>query len=78
VRVDGLRIPTGGNYALELDGEPLPDWHGYAEERTKARGESVQRAVSAGRHVLRATCIGRDEPSSGYEAELDALVGEEF
>jgi hypothetical protein len=76
VRVDGLQIPTGGNYALELDGEPFPDWHGYAAERQKAQGESVRRAVSAGRHVLRATCTGRDEASGGYDAELDALVGE--
>jgi hypothetical protein len=75
VRVDGLRIPTGGNYGLELDGEPLPDWHGYAGERTRVAAESVRRAVTAGRHVLRATCIGRDEQSTGYDAELDSLVG---
>ena len=76
VRVDGQVGPSGGDYALALDGEPLGSWRGYAAERRAARGETVRRKVTAGRHVLVATCTGRDEESTGYDAELDALVGE--
>jgi hypothetical protein len=32
--------------------------------------------MDATRHVLVALCTGRDPASSGYDARLDALVGE--
>jgi hypothetical protein len=76
IRVDGLEGPDGGNYALSLDGETLPDWHGYAPEGTAIHGERVPLTLAAGRHTLVARCIGRDDASRGYDAELDALVGE--
>jgi hypothetical protein len=76
VRVDGFEGPEDGDYSLVLDGEPLPDWHGYAAEATSSHGESTSRTLTSGRHVLVARCIGRDAASRGYDAELDALVGE--
>jgi hypothetical protein len=76
VRVDGDQGPEDGNYTLVLDGEPLPDWHGYAAEATSNHGESVPRMLMSGRHTLVARCVGRDDASRGYDAELDALVGE--
>jgi len=76
VRVDGLQGPEDGDYALTLDGEPLPLWHGYAPRPTPTRGEAVARTLSSGRHALVARCVGRDDASRGYDAELDALVGD--
>jgi hypothetical protein len=76
VRVDALVGPSDGDYSLSLDGESLPAYHGYAEAREARPGETADRALGAGRHVLVATCTGRDERSTGFDAELDALVGE--
>jgi len=76
VRVDGLRGPEDGDYAITLDGEAMPDWHGYAPVVAPGRGEGVPRTLASGRHVLVARCTGRDDASHGYDAELDALVGE--
>ena len=76
IRVDGLAGPSHGDYALTLDGEPLPPYRGYAEDKEPRRGETVDRALAQGRHVLVATCSGRDDRSKGYDADLDALVGE--
>jgi hypothetical protein len=76
LRVDGFTGPDEGDYALELDGAPLPSWGGYAPEVTQAQGEKVTRDLPAGRHVLVARCVGRDAASTGYDARLDALVGE--
>ena len=76
VRVDAATGPEQGDYALELDGVPLPDWHGYAAEGSVVRGSTVRRPMDATRHVLVARCLGRDPASSGFDARLDALVGE--
>lgn len=76
LRVDGFRGPDEGDYALDLDGAPLPAWTGYAPDVQPARGDAVTRDLPAGRHVLVARCTGRDAASAGYDARLDALVGE--
>lgn len=76
VRVDGIAGPDQGNYALTLDGAPLSDWHGYSGEPGPARGEASRRTLTAERHELVARCLGRDDASQGYDAQLDALVGE--
>jgi hypothetical protein len=76
LRVDGFRGPDEGDYELDLDGEPLPAWTGYAAAVERAPGPKVTRDVPAGRHVLVARCTGRDASSTGYDARLDALVGE--
>jgi hypothetical protein len=76
LRVDGFRGPDEGDYALALDGEPLPAWTGYAPAVEAAPGPKVTRDLPAGRHVLVARCTGRDAASTGYDARLDALVGE--
>jgi hypothetical protein len=76
LRVDGFRGPDEGDYALDLDGEPLPAWTGYAHDLEAAPGPKVTRELHAGRHVLVARCTGRDASSTGYDARLDALVGE--
>ena len=76
LRVDGFRGPDGGDYALDLDGEPLPPWAGYAPAAEPSHGAKVTRDLTAGRHVLLARCTGRDAASTGYDARLDALVGE--
>jgi hypothetical protein len=76
VRVDAWAGPEEGDYALELDGEPLVDVHGYAEQRTALHGLPTTRRLDASRHVLIARCTGRQDESSGYDARLDALVGE--
>jgi hypothetical protein len=77
LRVDCYRAPDEGDYALDLDGEPLPAWAGYAPAVEPMRGTKVTRDLPAGRHVLVARCTGRDAASTGYDARLDALVGEE-
>ncbi|MGH7269054.1 MAG: hypothetical protein ACREJ3_01375, partial [Polyangiaceae bacterium] len=76
IRVDGLVGPDQGNYALTLDSEALPAWRGYAPQSESRQGASIARTLSAERHVLVARCIGRDIESSGFDARLDALVGE--
>jgi hypothetical protein len=76
LHVEGFAGPTGGDYALLLDGGALPDWRGYAPWLVPVRGASVARSLAAGRHLLTATCTGRDARSSGYDARLDALVAE--
>jgi hypothetical protein len=76
LRVDGMRGPHDGDYALTLDGAPFADWPGYAPEATAAQGERSLRTLDAGRHVLVARCVGHQDASSGYDAELDSLVGE--
>jgi hypothetical protein len=76
VRIDGIAGPDDGNYALTLDGEPLPDWSGYSEQTEVAHGATQRRTLTSGRHVLVARCLGRDEASHGFDAELDAFVGE--
>jgi len=76
VRVDGIAGPEDGDYALTLDGEPLPEWHGYAAQAAPRRGDSVRRTLASGRHAMVARCVGRDDSSGGYDAELDAFIGE--
>jgi hypothetical protein len=76
VRVDGFAGPESGDYDLELDGEPLATWRGYAPALTTARTPPAPRTLASGRHVLVARCTGRDPASSGHDARLDAVVGE--
>jgi hypothetical protein len=76
VRVDGFAGPRGGDYELLLDGEALSTFRGYAPEDVARQGDAIDRALTRGRHVLVATCTGHDDRSTGYEAQLDALVGE--
>jgi hypothetical protein len=76
VRVDAFAGPSGGDYALELDGAPLAVLRGYASEDLAVRGEETSRPIPSGRHTLVARCLGRQSASTGYDARLDALVGE--
>ncbi len=76
LHVDAWSGPDGGNYALQLDGEPFADVLGYSETRQPLEGIRVVRELAAGRHDLVARCTGRAEASGGFNAELDALVGE--
>ncbi len=78
LRVDAWAGPDEGDYALQLDGEPLTDIRGFADMRKPLRGTDVARGLDAGRHVLTARCTGRDDASTGYDARLDALVGEPY
>jgi hypothetical protein len=75
VRIDAVAGPDEGDWSLALDGAPLPVLHGYAAQPVPLRGEAVPLDLGAGRHTLVARCLGRDAASSGYDAELDALVG---
>jgi len=63
-------------FDVALDGDPLPDWHGYAPKTEALQGPWMSRELGSGRHVLIARCTGHDAASQGYEAELDAFVGE--
>jgi hypothetical protein len=76
VHVDGLAGPDQGDYALLLDDEPLASWHGYRSDPAPVRTEPARRDLGSGRHVLVARCTGRDAASSGFDARLDALVGD--
>jgi len=76
LRVDGFGGPDAGDYDLLLDGEPLGRWPGYAVDVAPVRSDPARRILTSGRHVLEARCAGHDPASSGYEARLDALVGE--
>jgi hypothetical protein len=76
VHVRGGAGPDHGDYALSVDDVPLADWHGFGEKLGLRDGERSLRALGPGRHVLSARCVGRDPTSSGYDALLDALVGE--
>ena len=76
VHVDAFTEPSGGDYALSLDGEPLPPYRGFSPEREPRKGDKVERALTEGRHTLVATCTGHDERSTGFDAELDAIAGE--
>jgi hypothetical protein len=76
LRVDAWAGPDEGDYTLELDGEPLGVIQGYSETRRGVRGAGTERNLAAGRHVLLARCLGHTEPSTGFDARLDALVGE--
>jgi hypothetical protein len=76
LRVDGFAGPDSGDYELELDGEPLATWSGYAARVTAARTPPVARTLASGRHELAARCAGHDPASGGYDARLDAIVGE--
>jgi hypothetical protein len=76
LRVDATAGPDQGDYALELDGVPLARWAGYAPEPQPRRGEASRRTLLAGRHWLVARCEGKAPASLGYDARLDALVGE--
>lgn len=76
LRVDGFAGPDHADWALSIDGAPLPAWRGYAASREVRRGESATLDLAAGRHALVARCTGRERESSGWRAEFDALVGE--
>jgi hypothetical protein len=76
VHVEGFASPEGGDYDLVLDGEVLAPWRGYARALSPSRTGDVRRAMAAGRHVLVARCAGHDAASGGYDARLDAIVGE--
>jgi hypothetical protein len=76
LRVDSWAGPDEGDYALELDGAPLLELHGYARGRRALRGAPTTRTLDAGLHVLVARCTGQSDASTGYDARLDALVGE--
>ncbi|HEY8087751.1 MAG TPA: hypothetical protein VIF09_07900, partial [Polyangiaceae bacterium] len=75
LRVDGVASPTDGDYDLALDGSALGAWHGYAEGAHLVKGAPTVRTVSSGRHVLTATCTGKEPGSTDYDAHLDAIVG---
>jgi hypothetical protein len=76
LHVEGFGGPESGDYELTLDDEPLATWHGYASAVGPVRTDSSSRTLSGGRHVLVARCTGHDAASVGYDARLDALVGE--
>jgi len=76
LRVDGFAGPDQGDYELTLDGAPLASWRGYAPAPAPARSGTSRRELTSGRHVLTARCVGRDPASAGFDARLDALVGD--
>ena len=76
VRVDGFGGPGQGDSSLLLDEAPLASWHGYRLDPVPVRGEPTRRDLGSGRHVLVARCTGHDPASSGFDARLDALVGD--
>jgi hypothetical protein len=76
VRVDGFGDAAAGDYELRLDDAPLAPWNGFRAEPGPVRTEPSRRDLARGRHVLLARCVGHDAASSGYDARLDALVGE--
>ena len=76
LRVDGFGGPDEGDYELRLDDEPLASWHGYRPGIAPARTEPSRRDLASGRHVLVARCVGKDAASTGFDARLDAFVGE--
>jgi hypothetical protein len=76
LRVDAFSGPDEGDYALQLDGDPLADLHGFSEARGPLRGVPADRWLAAGRHVLVARCTGHDLASTDYDVRLDVLVGE--
>jgi len=76
VRVGAAIGPDQGDYALDLDGLPLPDWHGYAAVAAMASGAPRRLTLAAGRHVLVARCAGRDPASTDWNLRLDTLVGQ--
>jgi hypothetical protein len=75
VRIDGFAGPEDGDYDITLDGEPMPPWSGYAPVAAATRTAAVRRAMTSGRHLLALRCTGRDAASTGFGAQLDALVG---
>jgi hypothetical protein len=76
LRLDGFGGPEAGDYDLFLDGDPLGRWQGYAPDSTRVRSDAARRTLASGRHVLEVRCTGHDPASHGYDAKLDALVGE--
>jgi hypothetical protein len=76
VRVDGFGGPEQGDYELRLDGEPLATWHGYRPAPAPLRTDPAPRDLASGRHALTARCIGKDAASGGFDARLDAFVGD--
>jgi hypothetical protein len=76
LRVDGFGGPDEGDYALLLDDQPLGAWHGFETTLTPVRSDASRRELASGRHVLVARCVGHDAASLGFDARLDALVGE--
>jgi hypothetical protein len=76
LHLDGFAVPEGGDYALELDAAPLAAWRGYAPSPAPRKTEPSRRSLARGRHELIARCTGRDAASAGFDARLDALVGE--
>jgi len=76
LRLDGFAGPDGGDYAIDLDGEPLAVWRGYAPAPAPSKTEPARRSVARGRHALVARCTGHDAASAGFDARFDAFVGE--
>jgi hypothetical protein len=76
LRVDGTGGPDEGDYDLLLDDAPLGSWHGYRPSPAAVRSDAASRDLPSRRHVLVARCVGRDAASAGFDARLDALVGD--
>jgi len=76
LRVEGFGGPDDGDYDLFIDGEPLPPWRGYRPAPAPVRSDSSRLELTSGRHVLLVVCSGHDAASTGYDARLDALVGD--
>ena len=76
VRVDGFAGPDQGDYELRLDDELLAPWPSYRPAIAPLRTVASRRDLASGRHVLVARCLGHDPASTGFDARLDALVGD--
>jgi hypothetical protein len=76
LKMTAITGPTMGRYDLALDGVVFASWDGYAAAiALTSTPPSAPRDVAAGAHVLELRCVGRADPSSGYDAIFDLLVG---
>ncbi len=73
-----LRATTSydyGTYRVELDGRPVGGTQDlYSAGTTTTDLRLVAATLTAGRHTLKLTCVGKNEASQGYYVGLDALV----
>lgn len=77
LHMEGFSSLDYGDWALALDGRPLPPWHGYSPAMAVMHGEpSAPMHVTRGAHTFSARSTGRDPRSRGYEGAFDVLVGE--
>jgi len=76
LRVDGLVAPDYGNYAIRVDDHALPAWTGYSPTLAHRQGTpTAPLELTAGPHLIKFTCTGKEPDSRGLLAAFDALIG---